>query len=55
MRKFASRFAGDRSGATAIEYALMAGIIALGIIVSVGTIRDSLNDILNNTSTELTK
>jgi len=55
MKNFARRFARDNSGATAIEYALMAGIIALGIIVSVGGIRDGLNNIFNNAKTELSK
>jgi len=55
MRRVLTRFATEESGATAIEYALLAGIIAIGIIVSVGGIRDGLNTIFNNTKTELSK
>jgi pilus assembly protein Flp/PilA len=50
MRSIVGRFFADESGATAVEYAVVAGIIALGIIVSVGTIRDGLNSIFNNTA-----
>ncbi|WP_213771154.1 Flp family type IVb pilin [Bradyrhizobium sp. dw_78] len=35
MRQLVSRFLGDQSGATAIEYCLIAGSIALMIIVVV--------------------
>jgi pilus assembly protein Flp/PilA len=37
------RFAIDESGVTAIEYALIAGFMALGIIASVGTIGISIS------------
>ncbi|HEX9881079.1 MAG TPA: Flp family type IVb pilin [Hyphomicrobium sp.] len=53
MKTIVGRFVEDESGAAAIEYAVIAGIIALGIVVSVGAIRDSLNDILNNTASNL--
>jgi len=53
MRTMLRRFIEDESGASAVEYAVVAGIIAIGIIVSVGAIRDSLNDIFNNTSAEI--
>jgi pilus assembly protein Flp/PilA len=53
MRSTFRRFVGDESGATAIEYAIIAGVIALGIVVSMGAIRDGLNDILNNVSDHL--
>lgn len=48
MKRMITRFAKDGTGATSIEYAVIAGIIALGIIVSVGSIRDGLNIIFNN-------
>ncbi len=53
MRSIVGRFAKDESGASAIEYAVIAGIIAIGIVVSVGAIRDSLNDVFNNASSEM--
>ncbi len=48
MRTHVRRFIADESGATAVEYAMIAGIIALGIVVTLGSIRDSLNDIFTN-------
>jgi len=53
MRSTFRRFVADESGATAIEYAIIAGVIALGIVVSMGAIRNGLNDILNNVSDNL--
>ena len=38
-----NRFAKDESGATAIEYGLIAGLISVVIIVMVGTIGTKLN------------
>lgn len=37
------RFARDRSGVTAIEYALIAGVIVIGIIASVGLIGTTIS------------
>lgn len=55
MRAVVARFAQDESGATSIEYALMAGIIALGIIVSVSALPTSLNGFFNNVTTNLSR
>jgi pilus assembly protein Flp/PilA len=43
MSKLLSRFVKDESGATAIEYGLIAALIALAIIVSAGAVGDSLD------------
>ncbi|MBU4239766.1 MAG: Flp family type IVb pilin, partial [Alphaproteobacteria bacterium] len=43
MTKFISRFAKDESGATAIEYGLIAALIAVVIITVLGTIGTNLN------------
>ena len=43
MTRCLARFAKDESGATAIEYALIASMIALVIIGAVGAVGDSLN------------
>ncbi|WP_191558845.1 Flp family type IVb pilin [Brevundimonas aurantiaca] len=43
MTKFISRFAKDESGATAIEYGLIAALIAVVIITVLGTIGNNLN------------
>jgi pilus assembly protein Flp/PilA len=37
MHKFATRFVKDQSGATAIEYGLIAALIAVGIITAAKT------------------
>jgi pilus assembly protein Flp/PilA len=43
MSKFATRFLADESGATAIEYGLIAGMIALVIIAALTTLGTRLN------------
>jgi pilus assembly protein Flp/PilA len=52
MKSIVAFFA-DESGATAIEYALIAAVIGLGVIVGLGAIRDGLNDHFNNVSENL--
>ncbi|MFA4938696.1 Flp family type IVb pilin [Brevundimonas sp.] len=42
MTKFISRFAKDESGATAIEYGLIAALIAVALITVLGTMSTSL-------------
>lgn len=42
-----ARFAQDESGATAIEYGLIAALISVGIIVAVTTIGNNLGDVFN--------
>ena len=43
MTKFVNRFVKDESGATAIEYGLIAALIAVVIITVLGTIGGNLN------------
>lgn len=43
MSKLFARFMKDESGATAIEYGLIAALIAVGIIVTVGQVGDNLD------------
>lgn len=45
MKNFVSRFASDESGATAIEYGLIAAIVSVGIITALGLLRDELESI----------
>ena len=54
MTKLVS-FLRDESGATAIEYGLIAAIVAVGIIVGLGDLRDGLNTLFNNVKIKLTK
>lgn len=44
MSKLFARFAKDESGATAIEYGLIAALIALAITAGATTLGGSLND-----------
>lgn len=43
MTKFLARFRKDESGATAIEYGLIAAIVGIGIITAVTAMKDELN------------
>jgi pilus assembly protein Flp/PilA len=43
MTKFISRFMANESGATAIEYGLIASLIAVAIIAAVTSVGTSLN------------
>ena len=45
------KFAADASGATAIEYALIASLIAVAIVVTVGLVGDSLSAIFTSVAT----
>ena len=48
-----ARFANDESGATAIEYGLIAALIAVGIIAAATTLGGSLTDLFGRISTKL--
>jgi pilus assembly protein Flp/PilA len=48
-----ARFANDESGATAIEYGLIAALIAVGIIAAATTLGGSLSGLFSNISTKL--
>ena len=43
----------DESGATAIEYGLIAAIIGLGIVTSLGTLKTALSGLFNNVGNNL--
>jgi pilus assembly protein Flp/PilA len=47
MISIVARFAGDQSGATIVEYAIIVSVIALGIVASMTGIADGLNGIFN--------
>ena len=53
MTKFISRFAKDESGATAIEYGLIAAIIAVAIITALTTMSGSLQETFGTVTSEL--
>lgn len=47
------RFSKDESGATAIEYGLIAALIAVALITGAGTLGNKLNTQFNTLSTKL--
>ena len=54
MRKLVQRFARDESGATAIEYGLIAAGISVAIIAVVQGLGSKLNTVFGSVSTALT-
>jgi len=55
MKSFLARFAHDESGATAIEYGLIAAIVGVGIIAGLGNLKTGLNTLFGDVQTELGK
>jgi pilus assembly protein Flp/PilA len=53
MTNLISRFIRDESGATAIEYGLIAALIAVVIITGLTTVGTNLNAKLNSVATSL--
>jgi pilus assembly protein Flp/PilA len=53
MSKFVTRFMKDESGATAIEYGLIAALIAVVVIGAVSAIGTKLNGTFTTISTKL--
>ena len=54
MNNLLSRFAKDESGATAIEYGLIAGLISVVIIAAVTTLGGTLKGVFQTLNTKLT-
>jgi pilus assembly protein Flp/PilA len=53
MQKFLS-FLKDESGASAAEYALILGIVGLGIVAAAGTLRDAISTSMTNAASQIT-
>ncbi len=53
MTKLISRFVRDESGATAIEYGLIAALIAVVIITALSAVGTKLQTVFNSVSTSL--
>jgi pilus assembly protein Flp/PilA len=53
MTKFVSRFMKDESGATAIEYGLIAALIAVVIVTAVSVVGTKLNTTFTEIGTKL--
>jgi pilus assembly protein Flp/PilA len=54
MKTLFQRFAKDESGATAIEYGLIATLIAVALIVGATALGSKLNAVFNGLSTKMT-
>jgi pilus assembly protein Flp/PilA len=54
MKVLVSRFISDESGATAIEYGLLASLIAVVIIAAVKLVGTNLSTTFNNVANNLT-
>ena len=55
MTKFLSRFMRDESGATAIEYCLIAAGIGIVIVAGINAFAGALNTSLNQSATTVTQ
>ena len=55
MSKMIRRFLKDERGATAIEYSLIAGLVALAIVGGVGSLRNQLIFLWSSNEGEITK
>jgi pilus assembly protein Flp/PilA len=53
MSKFVTRFLKDESGATAIEYGLIAALIAVVIVTAVTAVGTKLTGVFNTVQTKL--
>lgn len=53
MKEQIVRFLKDEDGATAIEYGLIAGLIAIAIIVALSTLGDELSQMFGRITTEV--
>ena len=54
MQNLFARFVSDESGATAIEYGLIAAIVGVGIIASLNTLKTALVATFTTSSTAMT-
>ena len=53
MKTLIARFAKDQSGATAIEYGLIASLIAVAIIAAITSLGSKLGTTFNNVTSNL--
>lgn len=53
MLKFLKRLAHDESGVTAIEYGLIAALVAVAIVVGVTALGDNLGTLFNDIAGEI--
>jgi pilus assembly protein Flp/PilA len=53
MKTFLNDFVSDESGATAIEYGLIAALVSVAAIAALSALGSALQDIFSTVSTEL--
>jgi pilus assembly protein Flp/PilA len=53
MKAFLAHFANEESGATAIEYALIAAVVGIGIITALTSVKTELNNTFQTTVNDL--
>lgn len=53
MKSFLTRFVQDESGATAIEYGLIAALIAVGIIAAAKSLGSQISNTFNGVATSM--
>ena len=53
MRRFTARFLNDDRGATAIEYGLIAALIAVAAITAMGSLGNQLSNTFTTVSTDM--
>ena len=53
MTKLFARFLKDESGATAIEYGLIAALISVALVAGATTLGTNIGDTFNNLATEM--
>ena len=53
MQSYVKRFVQDESGATAIEYGLIAALIAVGIIAAARSLGSRIGDTFNTVTTTM--
>ena len=54
MQSFFARFTADESGATAIEYGLIAALVGAAIIASLGTLKTAMSNTYTTAGTTMT-
>ncbi len=53
MKKFTTSFLRDNKGVTAIEYALIAGLIALALVTSIKGVTSAIVTVFDSIATQL--
>lgn len=53
MSKFVSRFVADESGATAIEYGLIAALVAVALVTALTAMKDKISGTFSKVGTSM--